>query len=273
MSVDGLLLDIDGVLVQGGATIPGAPDALRSIGERGIPFRLVTNGSQKSRATLTRQLAALGFGVEAAAILTPAAAAARYLSDRGATAYLATREDTRADFHDMGVAVDDHRPDYVVLGDLGEDLSYAELNRVLRFLLGGAELIALGRTRIWRAPDGPALDVGPFAALFEEATGVTATVFGKPDPAVFREGARALGLDGPRVAMVGDDAEVDVAAGKKAGLGTGLLVQTGKYRPGDESRHTPRPDVVYASFPAFAEALLNGEVSADERQLQSGRSD
>ncbi|MBA2362469.1 MAG: TIGR01458 family HAD-type hydrolase [Chloroflexia bacterium] len=268
MSIDGLLLDIDGVLIQDGAAIPGAPDALRAIGERGLPFRLVTNGSQKSRATLARQLTALGFGIEAAAILTPATAAARYLRDRGTTAYLATREDTRADFRETGVAVDDQRPDYVVLGDLGEDLSYAELNRVLRFLLGGAELIALGRTRIWRAPDGPALDVGPIAALFEEATGVTAAVFGKPDPAVFREGARALGLDRALVAMVGDDAEVDVAAGRKAGLGAGLLVRTGKYRPGDESRHTPRPDVIYASFPAFAEALLKGEMSAEKPQPQ-----
>lgn len=262
MTTEGLLLDIDGVLTQGGAAIQGAPDALRALAARGVPFRLVTNSSQRSRATLTGGLTALGFDVGPEAIFTPATAAARHLKDRGATAYLATREDVRTDFLALGVALDDRQPDVVVLGDLGEDLGYGELNRVLRLLLGGAGLIALGRTRIWQAPDGPALDVGPFAALFEEATGVEARVFGKPDRAVFEEGARALGIEPGRVAMVGDDAEVDVAAAKRAGLGAGILIRTGKYRTGDESRHTPPPDAVYASFPALAEAFLSGELIA-----------
>ncbi len=93
MTAEGLLLDIDGVLTQGGAAIQGAPDALRALAARGVSFRLVTNSSQRSRATLAGRLAALGFDVGAEAILTPATAAARHLEGRGATAYLATRED------------------------------------------------------------------------------------------------------------------------------------------------------------------------------------
>ncbi len=87
-----------------------------------------------------------------------------------------------------------------------------------------------------------------------------AQVFGKPDWDVFKDGARALGIEPSRVAMVGDDAEVDVTAASRAGLGAGILIRTGKYRTGDESRHTPAPDAVYTSFPALAEAFLTGEV-------------
>jgi HAD superfamily hydrolase (TIGR01458 family) len=256
MDISALLLDVDGVLTQGNAAVPDAPAALRSLAERGVPFRIVTNTSQRSRATLARRLNVLGFAVEPSTIFSPAVAAARYLTEHGQTAYLATRDDVKSDFREMGVALDDREPDVVVLGDLGEDLTYAELNHVLRYLLGGSELVALGGTRYWHAADGPALDVGPFAALFAHATGVTPRVLGKPDPAVFGEAARALGVRLDDLAMVGDDAEVDVGAAKRAGLGAGILVQTGKYRPGDEARHSPPPDAVYPSFPAFVQSYL-----------------
>lgn len=256
MSIKALLLDVDGVLTQGNAAVPGAPAALQALVERGVPFRLVTNSSQRSRATLVKRLGSLGFAVEPALIFSPAVAAIQYLKQRDRTAYLAMREDVKADFREAGIPLNDQRPDVVVLGDLADDLTYAELNRVLRFLLAGAELIALGRTRYWQAPDGPAIDVGPVAALFEEATGKPARVLGKPDPAIFAEAARALGVDLVGLAMVGDDAEVDVAAAKRAGAGSGVLIQTGKYRPGDESRFTPPPDSVYPSFPTFVTAYL-----------------
>ena len=38
--------------------------------------------------------------------------------------------------------------------------------------------------------------------------------------------------------MIGDDAEADVGGAIRAGL-AGILVRTGKYRPGDESKVAP----------------------------------
>ena len=83
-------------------------------------------------------------------------------------------------------------------------------------------------------------------------------VFGKPSAATYLEAAALLGLPPAQVAMVGDDADVDVAAAKRAGLGAGILVQSGKYRPGDEQRFSPAPDAVYPSFSAFVTAFLDG---------------
>jgi len=256
-----LLIDVDGVLTQAGVAVPGAPAALRALREREIPFLLVTNTSQRSRDALARQLTALGLAVEAGRIITPAVAAARYLAAHGYRAYLATRASTRDDFLTAGVVLEEEHPDAVVLGDLGDELTYDRLNRILRHLLAGAELIALGRTRYWQAPDGPAIDVGALAALFEAAAGVRARVFGKPEPSIFIEAASMLGVSPSALAMIGDDAEVDVAAARRAGLGAGILVQTGKYRPGDEQRHTPAPDAVYPSFPSFIAALLGTPIT------------
>jgi len=44
--------------------------------------------------------------------------------------------------------------------------------------------------------------------------------------------------------MIGDDAENDVAGALKAGVGKAVLVRTGKYRLGDESRYDPPPSFV-----------------------------
>jgi ribonucleotide monophosphatase NagD (HAD superfamily) len=58
-----------------------------------------------------------------------------------------------------------------VVGDLGERFGYRVLNQAFRELLDGAELVALQKNRYWRTPDGLSLDVGPFVAALEYATG------------------------------------------------------------------------------------------------------
>jgi ribonucleotide monophosphatase NagD (HAD superfamily) len=71
---------------------------------------------------------------------------------------------------------------YVVLGDLGDLWDYRTLNRAFRLLHHNpeAKLIALGMTRYWLASSGISLDVAPFVAALEHATGRKALVFGKP---------------------------------------------------------------------------------------------
>ena len=83
-----------------------------------------------------------------------------------------------------------------------------------------------------------------------DASGVSATVVGKPEESFFRLAVEDLGFEAHEVAMVGDDAEVDVAGAQAAGL-RGVQVKTGKYRPGEEGR----PDLILESFAGLPEAL------------------
>ena len=55
-----LLLDLDGVIVLAGEAVPGAAEAIASLEARGIPYRIVTNTSPVSRATLAGWSAKLG---------------------------------------------------------------------------------------------------------------------------------------------------------------------------------------------------------------------
>ncbi len=109
-----------------------------------------------------------------------------------------------------------------------------------------AKLVALGMTRYWLAADGISLDVAPFVAALEHATGRKAIVFGKPDARFFWEAAEKLGLEGTEILMIGDDIDVDVGGAQAAGL-KGGLVKTGKFRPTDVEGAV-QPDVVFDSI-------------------------
>jgi HAD superfamily hydrolase (TIGR01458 family) len=134
----------------------------------------------------------------------------------------------------------------MVLGDLGDDWTYAKLNRALRYLLDGAQLIALGMSRYWRANDGPRLDVGPIAAAFSYATGQQPIVLGKPARDFFLLAARDLQIDPAQCVMVGDDIVTDIGGAQSAGMKT-ILVRTGKFRP-EDLQNAVKPDVIIDSI-------------------------
>ena len=70
LSPAGYLFDLDGTLYTGDAAVPGAVDTLARLRARGVPFRLVTNTTSRSRRELIERLAGYGFAVAAEEIVT-----------------------------------------------------------------------------------------------------------------------------------------------------------------------------------------------------------
>jgi ribonucleotide monophosphatase NagD (HAD superfamily) len=101
-------------------------------------------------------------------------------------------------------------------------------------------------TRFWRASDGIRLDVAPFVAALERATGRRALVLGKPANPFFQSAVGHLGLPAQEIVMFGDDIETDIAGAQKAGL-KGVLLRTGKFRPADLEGKI-KPDAVLDSI-------------------------
>jgi phospholysine phosphohistidine inorganic pyrophosphate phosphatase len=231
----GFLLDLDGTLYTGDAAIPGAADALAGLRAQAVPFRLVTNTTSRSRRMLVDRLARYGLAVGPEEIVTATLAGVELVRAAGYGRV--------APFVPAGALEDmegltlvggtSGRPrtaaDVVVLGDLGEQWTFALLQEAFEQLMAGAELVALSRDRYFRQGDRLALDAGPFVAALEYAAGATAAVAGKPSPAFFEAAVRSLGLSADRsVAMVGDDLWSDVQGAQRAGL-QGWLVRTGKF--------------------------------------------
>jgi len=230
-AIRAVALDLDGVLYERGAPIPGAPEAVAAVRAAGLPVRFVTNTTSRSRRLIAERLGRYGFAVDPHEIVCPARAAAAWLRREDGRAALLVPEAAREDF--AGVTLDEAHPTAVVVGDLGDGWTFDALNRAFRLVYeGGAELIGLGRTRFWSGSRGLQLDAGPFLAALEYATGRNARVFGKPSSAFFAALVDAVGVPAAQVAMVGDDILTDVGGAIDAGL-VGVLVRTGKFRPRD----------------------------------------
>ncbi|HJP88086.1 MAG TPA: HAD-IIA family hydrolase [Candidatus Limnocylindrales bacterium] len=244
--VRAFILDADGVLMYRNAPIPGSPEALVVLRERGIPYRVVTNYSSAHRSSLAAAFGkAAGIPVDQAEIITAASAAARYTARHhpGAPLLVLAAPDAKrewdgqelrtpaeADARDEPVAA-------VVVGDAGDDLSYANLDIAFRQLRKGAAFIAMHRNPWWMTPKGFTLDAGSVVAGLEFALGRKAVICGKPSPVVFRqaigelraitEGRGESRLRAADVAMVGDDPKADIAAARRVGL-RAFLTTTGK---------------------------------------------
>lgn len=256
-SIDGVLLDIDGVLTVSWEPIPGAVEALRWLRERGIPFRLITNTTTHAREDLAATLREAGFDVRAEEVVTAVVATASYLRAHhpDAGVFVLSDGDPRGDLEGVRL-VPVEEAEVVVLGGACEAFSYEAINRIFRRLMGGATLVGMHRNLYWRTAEGLQLDAGAYIAGLEEATGRRAAVCGKPSAAFFEEALRLLGVPAERAAMVGDDVVNDVLGAQRAGL-TGVLVRTGKFLPSDLEREEGRPDHVLGSvadLPAWLEA-------------------
>ena len=224
-----VLLDLDGVLYVEDEPIPGATEAVAALRDRGLRLRFVTNTTSRPRRDILARLERLGMPVPDDELITPARLAVEHCLAAGwRRALLLMRDEVKPDL--AGLEEVGGGAEVVVVGDLGEGFGYRVLNQAFRELLDGAELVALQKNRFWRTPDGLSLDVGPFVAALEYATGRDAVVVGKPAPAFFATVLAGLQVSAGDAVMVGDDVESDVGGALRAGL-AGVLVRTGKYRP------------------------------------------
>ena len=273
--VRALLLDMDGVLVSRGRPIVGAAEAVARLHSTGTPFRVITNTSLSTRASLARRLAAARIDIPAGHIVTALSATADRLAaqDPAPTVYLLASAEAPDEFPSELRLLSDAdvdagaRADVVVVGDSEDRLTYANLNRAFRQLREGAAFVAMHRNPWWLTPAGPTLDSGALVAGLEYATGRRATVAGKPSATIFRAAFAALAVEATdgllrrrEVAMVGDDLRTDLAPARRLGMRTALVL-TGKHGRADvdraqgRGRSTMHPDLIAASVAEVVAAL------------------
>ncbi len=247
MEVDGLLLDIDGVLTVSWQALPGAAESVGWLRGRGLPFRLITNTTTHTRAELAATLSRAGVRVDASEVVTAVVATAAYLRTHHPGARVQVLSDGSAGADMDGVELVDRAPEVVVLGGAFEGFSYEALNDIFRSLMDGAVLIGMHRNLYWRTHEGWQLDGGAYVAALEEATGRAAVVCGKPATAFFESALSTIEIAPSRAAMVGDDLVSDVLGAQAAGM-HGVLVRTGKFRPEDLEQAPGEPEHVIGSI-------------------------
>jgi len=229
--VRGVLLDLSGVIYVGKQIVPGALEALERLHGAGVPVRYITNTTRSTRAQVVSKLATLGLQIDEEHLFTAPLMTRDYLNQNQLVPHLLIHPQLEPEFADCLAGT----PNVVVVGDAGRAFTYDNLSRAFRLLLQGCPLLAMGMSRYFRDDRELCLDLGPFVKALEYAADTQATVLGKPAPAFFQAAAASLDCAPDAVLMVGDDWESDVEGALRAGL-QAVLVKTGKYRSGDETR-------------------------------------
>lgn len=277
--IRGVLLDLSGTLHEGSRVIPGATEAIQALFDASLNIRILTNTSTVSSAALYQQLQEMGFtSIRPNQIYTSVLAMREYLVRHKLRPYCLL-EDT-SDFDGMVPLEPPHNA--VVVGLAPSKFNYEHMNHAYQILQQYPNhLIAMHRSPYVKAHDGTThLGPGVFVAALEAAMATTHTtnnhnnndvattttvIVGKPSR-TFYETVMWDSIPPEEICMVGDDVMQDIEGAQKAGIGTTLLVRTGKYRTGDE--YKTKPTAVVSSIVDAVEYILetNRNISQNQRK-------
>jgi NagD protein len=252
----GYLIDMDGVIYRGGELIPGADRFIGQLLDREVPFKFLTNNSQRTRRDVAMKLRPLGIHVEEQHIYTCAMATARFLAEQKphGTAYVIGEGGLLTALHKHGYAIVDKNPDYVVVGE-GRTFNAETLEAATNMIVNGAKLVATNPDPNCPTAHGTRPGCGAIVALLEEATGIKAFSAGKPSPIMMRGARKDMDLTAEQTVMIGDTMSTDILGGLQLGYHT-ILVLTGTTRREELGRWPFSPELAVESIADLDHELL-----------------
>jgi glycerol-1-phosphatase len=251
---DLLLADLDGTLYRGREAVPGAVEAVRVAGGRGVRTVYVTNNASRSPADVAVHLAELGFPAETDDVATSSQAAAALLAGQlpaGSKVLVVGTSALAAEISAARLtAVDAADGAAGVVQGLDPELRYRTLAEACIALRAGAVWVACNVDPTLPSERGPLPGNGSLVAVLRTATRLEPQVAGKPAPTLMQTAARRVGGSSPLV--VGDLLDTDIRGGRAAGMPT-MLVLTGVSGAAELLAAPPeaRPDYIGADLGAL----------------------
>jgi len=248
-------MDMDGVLVHEELAIPGAPEFIAALRDRGAPFLVLTNNSIYTRRDLAARLRISGLDVPEERIWTSALATASFLEAQrpGGSAFVIGEAGLTTALHEAGYTLTERDPDYVILGET-RTYSFSQLTRAIRLIEAGSRFIATNPDPTGPSAEGSLPATGSVAALISRATNVEPYFVGKPNPLMMRSALNAIEAHSEDTAMIGDRMDTDIVSGLEAGLHT-ILVLTGVATEAAAERYPFRPSRIVESVAALVDEV------------------
>ena len=223
----GYLIDLDGTMYNGDEKIAEAAGFIERLRKADKPFLFLTNNSTSHAEDVAAKLKRVS-DVEAypEEVFTSTMATVSYLKkEKEERLYVIGEGGLLDGLTTAGFELTDTEVDAVVVG-LDREVSYQVLEIATHLILAGAKFIATNPDTNLPTERGLVPGNGALVAFLEAATGVKATVVGKPESIIMEAALAEIGLKKEEVLMVGDNYTTDIQAGIRNEIDT-LLVLTG----------------------------------------------
>ncbi len=255
----GFIIDIDGVVGKSKTPIKEGVEGVKKLKEMGKKIVFVSNNSTRSRRILLERLRSFGLDVNEEEVMVATYATARFIAREkpGAKVFTTGEDGLKEELELAGLKLVDYdEAEYLVVGS-NRGVNFDLMTRALRACLRGIRYVATNPDRIFPAEDGPIPGTGMIIGALYWMTGREPdVVVGKPSKVIMEEALRILQLDPKDVAIVGDQIDVDVRAGKAVGITTALVltgVTTKENLDKMIERYNLRPDYILDSLNALFE--------------------
>lgn len=254
----GFICDMDGVIYHGNRVLPGAVEFVDWLQRENRDYLFLTNNSGCTPRELRQKLARMGLNVPEEHFYTSALATAAFLAKQApeCSVYAIGEAGLLNALYDVGIAMNDVNPDYVVVGE-GRTYSLDTLTKAVNLVRGGAKLIGANSDISGPIENGIAPACRALIAPIELATGKQAYFCGKPNPLMMRTGLNTLGCHSAEAVMVGDRMDTDVISGMESGMDT-VLVLSGASDRDTIAAFAYRPTMVLDGVGSIVELATSG---------------
>ncbi len=227
------LIDLDGTLMNGKVAYKDAVLFIQELQRENTDFLIMTN-SIKSPKVISERLEGVGIIIAPNQILNPINAINLYILKNIYSRALIIGSST--EIEQVNAKMDKYNPDIIVLLDFEkENITYNDLQYIFSFLQKDVDIIAASGSSYYLKDGIRYLDTGAFVKLLESAANTRIKILGKPSIEYFNAGISALKTNAYDVTVIGDDWNTDIVGATNAGCNS-VLIKTGKYQAGDESK-------------------------------------
>jgi 4-nitrophenyl phosphatase len=251
LDVKAFILDLDGCIYRGDRPVEGAVDVIDALRAKGKKVLFLTNNSTKTPQEYADKLRRMGIEATMEEIMTSSLATAIYMRrlERGGC-YVVGEDALKSALSGEGFKLLDEaeakRAKYLVCGlDFG--LTYEKLAAACFAIQGGAKFIATNADPNLPIEGGFMPGAGAIISAIVESTGVKPIVVGKPSKKIIDIVLKRLRVRKEETAIIGDCLYTDLAAGKRAGIYT-ILVLTGATSKNDLKGSRQQPDLILDSI-------------------------
>ncbi|MBV0901172.1 HAD-IIA family hydrolase [Haloarcula salina] len=259
MTLDGMVVDLDGTVYHGDAPLPGADAAIDAIRDRGIDICFFSNNPIHDGREYVERLRGMGIDAREGEACSSGVVTREYLSEAhaGDDVFLIGSDRLRGLVERTGasLAADPADTD-VLLASWTDGFHYRDMVDALRAVDDDTAFLGTDPDRTFPGENGD--PVPGSGAIIRAVAGVVGRepdrILGKPSDAAAEAALERLGCAAPDCLVVGDRLDTDIAMGERRGMTT-VLVRTGVTDDAALERSDVTPDYVIDSLADIDDVL------------------